>query len=326
MTHDEAFLQAILEAPEDDTPRLIYADWLEEQGDPRGEFIRLQAQLARMSEDDPHRPGLEDRARLLLEEQSPRWAGSPRDRAAAFAVCRRFMRGDAVPAGAYLDHAAVFRAAPLRAFHLDLTEFEAPVAVIEYFPESVARENLVLPLAMQGGTMTIAMRDPGDQNLVQILQFIMNRDVEAVAAPAAQIAAAIERHYPEGVQAADTTAFMDGPAVLGAAPLPEPGPGVIARLVKLILDEAVALGATAVWLGPLANHAWVRYRIEGLWVERDTPPRRLLRPMVARVRELAGMGEAKRGLIRWRYDGREATLNVRIRERARGPRVVLTAL
>src|SRR5262249_36968134 len=35
-----AFLDAILEAPEDDAVRLIYADWLEEQGDPRGEFIR----------------------------------------------------------------------------------------------------------------------------------------------------------------------------------------------------------------------------------------------------------------------------------------------
>jgi uncharacterized protein (TIGR02996 family) len=46
MTEDEAFLQALLQTPDDDTPRLIYADWLEEQGDPRGEFIRLQCALA----------------------------------------------------------------------------------------------------------------------------------------------------------------------------------------------------------------------------------------------------------------------------------------
>ena len=42
MTHDEAFLQAIIDNPDDDAPRLIYADWLEERGDPRGEFIRVQ--------------------------------------------------------------------------------------------------------------------------------------------------------------------------------------------------------------------------------------------------------------------------------------------
>jgi hypothetical protein len=48
--------------------------------------------------------------------------------------------------------------------------------------------------------------------------------------------------------------------------------------------------------------------------------------MVAHVRELAGMGPVKKGLLRWRYGGREVTLNVRIRERVRGPRVVLTVL
>ena len=42
MNPDDAFLQAIRDAPDDDAPRLIYADWLDERGDPRGEFIRVQ--------------------------------------------------------------------------------------------------------------------------------------------------------------------------------------------------------------------------------------------------------------------------------------------
>jgi uncharacterized protein (TIGR02996 family) len=47
MTHDEAFLQAMIETPDDDTPRLVYADWLDEHGDPdRAEFIRIQCELA----------------------------------------------------------------------------------------------------------------------------------------------------------------------------------------------------------------------------------------------------------------------------------------
>jgi uncharacterized protein (TIGR02996 family) len=42
MNHDDAFLQAILDAPDDDTPRLVYADWLEEYGQPdRAAFIRV---------------------------------------------------------------------------------------------------------------------------------------------------------------------------------------------------------------------------------------------------------------------------------------------
>src|SRR5262245_6194987 len=47
MTHEEAFLAAILESPDDDAPRLIYADWLEDHGDPRAALIRVQCDLER---------------------------------------------------------------------------------------------------------------------------------------------------------------------------------------------------------------------------------------------------------------------------------------
>ena len=44
----EAFMQAILDAPDDDTPRLIFADWLDEHGEAeRAEFIRVQCELAK---------------------------------------------------------------------------------------------------------------------------------------------------------------------------------------------------------------------------------------------------------------------------------------
>jgi uncharacterized protein (TIGR02996 family) len=56
MTPDRAFLDAVLANPDDDTPRLVYADWLEENGDgPRAEFIRLQCQAAKRSGWGPSR-------------------------------------------------------------------------------------------------------------------------------------------------------------------------------------------------------------------------------------------------------------------------------
>jgi uncharacterized protein (TIGR02996 family) len=49
VTHDDALLQAILESPDDDTPRLVNADFLDEHDDPdRAEFIRVQSLLARL--------------------------------------------------------------------------------------------------------------------------------------------------------------------------------------------------------------------------------------------------------------------------------------
>ena len=50
MPDDDAFLRAIGEAPADDAPRLVYADWLDEHGDAdRAEFIRVQVEI------DPYR-------------------------------------------------------------------------------------------------------------------------------------------------------------------------------------------------------------------------------------------------------------------------------
>jgi uncharacterized protein (TIGR02996 family) len=75
MSQDEAFLQAIIDHPDDDTPRLVYADWLEEHGQPdRAALIRVQCELARLPEGDPRRPVLEARERALLAHQD-QWLG-----------------------------------------------------------------------------------------------------------------------------------------------------------------------------------------------------------------------------------------------------------
>jgi uncharacterized protein (TIGR02996 family) len=62
---EAGFLDAIAAAPEDDAVRLIFADWMDERGDPRGAFIRLQVELARAPLDDPRRPEWEFRAHDL---------------------------------------------------------------------------------------------------------------------------------------------------------------------------------------------------------------------------------------------------------------------
>jgi uncharacterized protein (TIGR02996 family) len=71
-----AFLEAMCEAPEDDTPRLIYADWLDDHGDSaRAEFVRVQCELAKLSPRDERRPGLERREAQLLGPNREAWLG-----------------------------------------------------------------------------------------------------------------------------------------------------------------------------------------------------------------------------------------------------------
>jgi uncharacterized protein (TIGR02996 family) len=75
-THEPGFLRAIAESPEDDAPRLIYADWLEEHGDPeRADFIRVQIALAGLGEGDGRRHELRRRERALLRAHKQSWVG-----------------------------------------------------------------------------------------------------------------------------------------------------------------------------------------------------------------------------------------------------------
>jgi uncharacterized protein (TIGR02996 family) len=67
MNEEEAFLQKIIEELDDPTPRLIFSDWLEERGDPRGELMRIDCQLPKLPADDPRLPQLLARKRLLRQ-------------------------------------------------------------------------------------------------------------------------------------------------------------------------------------------------------------------------------------------------------------------
>jgi uncharacterized protein (TIGR02996 family) len=120
---EEAFWWAIQEAPEDDAPRLIYADWLEEQADAsqvaRAEFIRVQCELARLPEDADGRPGLEKREAALWKKHGKAWSAPLRPFSRKFSVRRGFPDQVLVQGKTFLEHAEqVLSAAPVFSIRL----------------------------------------------------------------------------------------------------------------------------------------------------------------------------------------------------------------
>jgi uncharacterized protein (TIGR02996 family) len=116
-----AFLEAIAARPDDDTPRLVYADWLEERGDPRGAFVRVQCALERLSADDPRRPALEDQADDLLAAHEEEWAAQLRGAARDWRFRRGFVEWVDADAETFLvSNGAWFAAFPLRGVRLRL--------------------------------------------------------------------------------------------------------------------------------------------------------------------------------------------------------------
>jgi uncharacterized protein (TIGR02996 family) len=74
MTDGDALYRAILEQPDDDAPRLVWADWLEEHGDAdRAAFVRLECEWAALEPGDPRRDQLSKRCRAIQQARGSAW-------------------------------------------------------------------------------------------------------------------------------------------------------------------------------------------------------------------------------------------------------------
>ncbi|MBL8800196.1 MAG: TIGR02996 domain-containing protein [Planctomycetia bacterium] len=118
-----SLLRTIIDQPDDDTPRLIYADWLEEQGEqPRAELIRVQveaADLFRRRYDVQRAIGLRDRGFALLRQHEKHWAREFQPYVENWTFERGFIEYIALPASDFVARGDfLFERAPIRRMYL----------------------------------------------------------------------------------------------------------------------------------------------------------------------------------------------------------------
>jgi type IV pilus assembly protein PilB len=209
---------------------------------------------------------------------------------------------------------------------VDLGEMTIPAAVIELVPESVARENVILPMNQDNGSLKIIMSDPMDLDTIQKLQFILNKDIQPVLAPKEQIVEAINRYYgqceTESVDSmlqefTDTAIDTTETEAAAAAAAMDDTDAPIVKLVNLIIAEAISLRASDIHIEPFADRIRVRYRIDGVLVERDSPPKRLLPSIMSRLKIMGNIDIAEKrrpqdGRIKMAHTGRHFDLRVSI--------------
>lgn len=196
--------------------------------------------------------------------------------------------------------------------YINLADVVIPPAVVELVPESVARENVILPLAEEDGQLKVIVSDPEDFETFEKLRFILNRRIEPVLAPRDAILEAINRHYGQTVgestdsmlqeftdTAIDFTETDDESR--GKVEEVDQSSAPIVRLVHLLITEAVQLRASDIHIEPFEDRIRVRYRIDGVLIERDSPPKRLLGALLSRIKILARLDIAER---RRTQDGR----------------------
>ncbi|QDU81814.1 Type II/IV secretion system protein [Polystyrenella longa] len=225
--------------------------------------------------------------------------------------------------------------------YAQLDGVEIPPSVVEMVPESVARENTVVPLELDGDVLKVAISDPMALEVLDKLRFILNKDINVALAPKSKILATINRHYGQSeTESVDSMLSEFTETAIDFTETEETRTQLegrdeesspLIKLVNLIVTEAVKLRASDIHIEPFEDRVRIRYRIDGHLVERDSPPRRLLGAIVSRVKVMAKMdiSEKRRcqdGRIKTVVGDKDFDLRVSILPTNHGQAIVLRIL
>jgi len=221
--------------------------------------------------------------------------------------------------------------------YVDLDETTISQSAQKLIPEELIKKHHVLPLSMDNGRLKIIISDPLDLELLDLLRFRLNKELDCCLASPTKIRTHILHTMDQVRSSIDATAAeltAAGHAIeaeIRRAQDSNDDDGPIIRLVNLIIDEAVRLRSSDIHIEPMADRVRVRYRIDGVCVKRDDIPKTMQAPLLARVKILSGMDISERrlpqdGRIKRLIDGQDIDFRVSCLPGYHGESTVLRVL
>ncbi len=167
--------------------------------------------------------------------------------------------------------------------------------------DDLIRKYQILPLGKEDGKLKIVITDPLDLETLDTFRFRLNTDLEPCLASKSKMRNYID-HFIQGDLSVDILVHQTEEDRLAAAEaevveedLDEEAAPII-RLVTMLITEAVNMRASDIHIEPMANRVRVRYRVDGVCIERDNIPKRMQGPVINRVKIMAGIDLAERRL------------------------------
>ncbi len=223
---------------------------------------------------------------------------------------------------------------------ISLVNLHIPPEAIVSVPVDVARKYKIMPVSKHGNVLTVAIGDPLEVDTLDSLRYLLKCEIEGVVAPPAEIAVALDRFYAtEASMETMIDQLTEGTVAMvssGRADMREDSDVSdsdvpIIKLVSLIIYEAHRNRASDIHLEPLEKRFRVRYRIDGVMQEVDSPPKRLQAAIISRVKIMANMKISEKrvpqdGRIQVNVKGRELDLRVSTVPTGHGESVVMRIL
>jgi type IV pilus assembly protein PilB len=230
--------------------------------------------------------------------------------------------------------------------YVNLDQITLPSDATKLIPEDLMKKHNILPLSKDNGRLKVIIGDPLDIDAMDMLRFRLNSELDycianpskirsyiqnidksedkeendrlrhSIDATAAELAEAGHELQAEALKAQAAGGLDDGPVV---------------KLVNLIIDNAYHMRASDIHVEPMADRVRVRYRVDGICLEKDNLPKNMQAPIITRLKIMSGMDIAEKrlpqdGRIKRTIAGSDIDFRVSSLPAAHGPSIVLRIL
>ena len=228
-------------------------------------------------------------------------------------------------------------------FHMevtDLADVRASHEALKLVNKELAKRYKVFPLEVdpKGKTMTLAISDPLDVDAVDSLSKMLGLTITTQLATPKAIADAITQYYEsagvapeyEGIFGEEVSNEKATLATGDESGVKESDAPII-RYVHMLISEAVKRRASDIHLEPLEKRFRIRYRIDGVLLEVENPPKRLQPPIISRLKLMANVSLAEKrvpqdGRIQAKVGPKEIDLRVSVLPTVYGESIVMRIL
>jgi type IV pilus assembly protein PilB len=197
----------------------------------------------------------------------------------------------------------------LRYVNLDQTTI--PPDATKIIPEDLIKRHNILPLSINNGKLKLIISDPADLDTMDAIRLRLNTELECYLANPTKIRSLIQQLFDKPQKVEDDRLKHSIDAT--AAELAEVGnelkaeilrghikggedEGPIIRLVNLLIDNAFHMRASDIHVEPMADRVRIRYRVDGVCLEKDNLPKNMQAPLIARLKIISGMDIAEKRL------------------------------
>jgi len=221
--------------------------------------------------------------------------------------------------------------------YLSRDELPSPLPVIKNLSAKYLRQYVVCPVSVDGTVLTVATAEPLNPVIVDDLQQATGLTVRIAVSPPEGILESIDRAYDgsatplqrivEGMEEERGPEGEEDVSHLRDMAFEAP----VVRLVNLLIESAIAAEASDIHIEPFEDTLRVRYRIDGILFEQESPPRRLRDAVTSRIKLMAEMNIAERrlpqdGRIRVSLPGRRVDIRVSTIPTVHGESIVMRLL